>query len=70
MTDFGARMRHIQGLRDEIERINIDREKYFLENLRLRAAHQRIIDMEPATQELTVANDMADVARAALEPKP
>ena len=63
---------------DEIERLRAVKAKMICEgcrrlaeiaedNERLRAAHQRIIDMEPAIQEMTVANLMAAESRAALK---
>lgn len=49
-------------LRAQIERLQADNE-------RLCAALARIASWEPATQELTVANDMAEEARNALDPQ-
>jgi hypothetical protein len=66
-------------LRAEIERLNQDREKYFLDNLdlraeveRLRAAGQRALDhydmrSELYTSDADVATGMASILR---EPKP
>jgi len=59
---------NVEALRRNLEDVSCRQQN---EIERLRAAHQRIIDMESATQEMTVANLMAAESRAALkEPKP
>jgi len=60
---------------DEIERLNEDREKYFLDNLEMRADNERL---RAALQRIDGINDnpacynpmIEEVLRAALEPKP
>ena len=77
MTDFGTRLRYVQGLRDEIERLTAERDEGARwrrqGEAELRAEIARLLDVLKAIEchsiDHTDACRMAEKARAALEPK-